>query len=228
MLLAEDLLLLLTDDESGRLKAQGSQVDVGLAGAVVVELTLSGHVDVTGEGDAGKRGRVVVRSRATTGDTVLDNALETLAAHPKDKPPRALGRLTRGLRDDLNDRLVAAGVLRREEGRILGIFPTHRWPARDGAHEAALQGRIEQAVRQNYVPDQRIGVLIAILSALRCEGKVVDAKAHGLSRKQLKARVDEVAQGSWATDAVRRCLQDMDAAMAAAVTAATVAATVST
>jgi hypothetical protein len=46
MLLAEDLLLLVTDDASGRLSVPGVQADAGLGGANLVELTLLGKVDV--------------------------------------------------------------------------------------------------------------------------------------------------------------------------------------
>ena len=61
MLLAEDLLLLVTDDASGRLAVPGVQADAGLGGANLVELTLLGRVDVAGEQDPGKPGRVIVR-----------------------------------------------------------------------------------------------------------------------------------------------------------------------
>ena len=47
MLLAEDLLLLVTDDASGRLAVPGMQADAGLGGANLVELTLLGHVDIS-------------------------------------------------------------------------------------------------------------------------------------------------------------------------------------
>src|SRR6185369_11946017 len=59
MLLAEDLLLLVTDDASGRLSVPGVQADAGLGGANLVELTLLGKVDVAGEQDPGKPGRVI-------------------------------------------------------------------------------------------------------------------------------------------------------------------------
>ena len=53
MLLAEDLLLLVTDDASGRLSAPAEQVDAGLGGANLVELTLQNKADLTGEQDPG-------------------------------------------------------------------------------------------------------------------------------------------------------------------------------
>ena len=55
MLLAEDLLLLVTDDTSGRLSAPGEQVDAGLGGANLIELTLMGRVDFSGEEGGGSR-----------------------------------------------------------------------------------------------------------------------------------------------------------------------------
>jgi hypothetical protein len=51
MLLAEDLLLLLTDDDTGKLAASRSEVDLALGGALLVELALMDRVDVAGAGD---------------------------------------------------------------------------------------------------------------------------------------------------------------------------------
>ena len=80
VLLAEDLLLLVTDDVSGRLLAPAAQVDAGLGGANLAELALLNKVDLSGEGEAGKAGRLVVRDRSPAGDEVLDAALEILIA----------------------------------------------------------------------------------------------------------------------------------------------------
>jgi len=54
MLLAEGLLLLVTDDASGRLSAPAAQVDAGLGGANLAELALRNKVDLTDEQDPGE------------------------------------------------------------------------------------------------------------------------------------------------------------------------------
>jgi len=85
MLLAEDLLLLVTDDTSGRLSAPAAQVDAGLGGANLVELTLLNKVDLSGARDQGKPGRIIVRDPSPAGDEVLDAALGILVTRQGSK-----------------------------------------------------------------------------------------------------------------------------------------------
>ncbi len=86
MLIAEDLLLLLTDDSSGQLSAPAYEVEVMLAGANLVELALMGRVDYSREAksirflgtwwDGWAVDRLIVADRSRTGDAVLDEALQ--------------------------------------------------------------------------------------------------------------------------------------------------------
>jgi len=227
MLLAEDLLLLVTDDASGRLLAAGAQVDAGLGGANLIELTLLGKVDVSGEQDQGRRGRIVVLDPSPPGDEVLGAALETLAARQGSKPAAVIGPLGKNLRPVLYERLTASGVLRAGRGRTLGIFPRRTWPAQDSSHEAGVRDLVTQALIQRTAPDERTAALIALLHALKCEHQVVDPRPYQMSKRQLQARAAEIAQGNWASEAVRKAIDEAMAAVAtvAAVSAATTVAT---
>ena len=220
MLIAEDLLLLVTDDASGRLSAQEAQVDAGLGGATMVELTLMRKVDLSGETDEGKPGRIVVLDASPPGDDVLDAALEILSAHQGKKPAAVIKPLSKNLRRTLYERLAASGVVRAEQGRALGIFPVHRWPAQDASHETEVRRLVTQALTQQTAPDTRTATLIALLHTLKCEHKVVDPRPYGLSRRQLRARAGEIAEGNWASEAVRKVINEMIAAAAAAASAA--------
>ena len=126
MLIAEDLLLLATDDATGKTTVSSMQLDPALAGAVLIELVVAGRVNLEGEGKAAK---VVVTHQSPLGDPVLDAALQSLLAKGPLKPSAAIPRLAKGLRGRLNDQLAGRGILRREQGKILGLFPTTRWPA---------------------------------------------------------------------------------------------------
>ncbi|MBO0815203.1 MAG: GPP34 family phosphoprotein [Actinobacteria bacterium] len=220
MLLAEDLLLLVTDDSSGRLSVSAAQVDAGLGGANLLELALMGKVDLTGEHDTGKPGRIVVRDPAVTGDAVLDAALQVVIARQGKKPATLINPLGKNLRGTLYERLASAGVVRADRGRVLGLFPAHRWPTQDSRHETAVRQQLIQALVQQGTPDGRTAALIALLHALQCEHKIINPREHGLSRRELSSRAELIAKGNWASEAVRRAIQEMTAAVVTAVTAA--------
>jgi hypothetical protein len=80
-----------------------------------------------------------------------------------------------------------------------------------------------QAPARSAAPAERTAALIALLHALKCEHKVVDPRPYQLSRRQLRARAAEIAQGNWASEAVRKAIDEMMAAVAAASAAATAA-----
>ncbi len=214
MLIAEDLLLLLTGDASGRLAVPAAQADAALGGANLVELALMGKVDLSGAGDTGKPGRITVRDPAPAGDAVLDAALEILTAHQGSKPAAVIRPLGKHLREALYGRLAASGMTRPEHSRLLGVVPIHRWPAIDTSHEDQVRQQLTSAVTGQAAPDPRIGALIALLHALRCEHKIINPQRCGLSKSQLRARAGEIANGNWASDAVRKAIEEMIAALA--------------
>ena len=223
MLIAEDLLLLLTDDASGRLLVPGDQADAALGGANLVELTLLGKVDLSGPGDTGKPGRILVRDPSPPGDDVLGAALQTVLEHQGGKPSTLIRPLSKNLRRGLYTRLAASGVIRADQDRVLGLFPARRWPAQDASHETQVREQLTGALLGHVAPDRRSAALIALLHALKCEHKVMDMGNWGLSRKQARARAEEIAEGDWASAAVRKVIQETIAAVAAAVSAAATA-----
>lgn len=224
MLLAEDLLLLLTDDETGRLVASSTEIEPALAGAVLIELTLRGRVDVAGPGHDVKEGRLVVHDTTPTGDPILDEALERLAGLAGRKPNAAIGKLGGKLRPRLLDGLVEKGILRSEKGKVLWLFPDSRWPAEDARHEREVRSRIESAVRDGLADDERTGSLVALLHALRVVPKAVPPETTGLSKKEMNANAKRIAEGDWASAAVHSAVDSMNAAVMVAITAATTSA----
>jgi hypothetical protein len=215
MLLAENLLLLVTDDASGRLSVPGDQLDLALGGANLVELTVMGRVDLSGEKDAGKAGRLVVRDSSPAGDEVLDAALRIVLAHAGRRPSAVIRPLSRNLRRTLYERLAANGAVRAERGRVLGVFPVRRWPAQDAGQQAEVRRLVTQALVQQAAPDDRTAALIALVHALRCEHKIVDPRPSGLSRRQLRTRAEEITQSSWAPEPARAMIEAIAAAVKA-------------
>lgn len=216
MLIAEDLLLLVTDDETGKLAADPSEVDVALGGALLVELTLMRRVDLAGAGEQVREGRLVVRDTSPASDPLLDEALVKIGEKQGKKPQSVVTALGKDVRARLYDRLVERGLLRAESGKILGIFPSHRWPAQDAAHENAVRADLLAALRIGLAGDPRTGSLVSLLLALRKLDKAVDPAAAGLSKRELKSNAERIAEGEWASEAVRHVIDGMQAALIAA------------
>lgn len=220
MLIAEDLLLLLTDDTTGKLRKPEVQVELALAGANLIELTLMNKVELAWDGHQNANGRVMVRDPVPTGDDILDAALESLVAEDRKKPQAAVKTLAKNVREKLYERLAASGVLRSEHAKTLGLFPRHTWPAEDAHHEEEVRRSLTDALVRGATPDARTAALIALLHALRCEHEVVHFREYGMSKGDLRARSADIAAGSWASEAVRRTIDAMLAAVVAANAAA--------
>jgi hypothetical protein len=223
MILAEDVLLLLTDDVSGKPVVDTTRLDLALAGAVMLDLATAGRVDVTGPGEPVKPGRLVVRDPRPTGDGVLDEGLRRIAAKGPRKPAAVVPELAKKLRPELLARLVDRGILRVQEGRVLGIFPTSAWPAVDSTHEVEVRRALYDVLVVGRTPTAREAALVSILQAVDQVPRVLGEV--GVPKRELRSRAKALSQGGFADAAVRGAVEAVNAAVMAGVMAATTAAT---
>lgn len=218
LLLAEDLLLLLLDDDLGTLRQSNLQPLLG--GAVLAELALLGAVEVEEKQGFWQTVRVRPVPGRRPEDPVLAGAQDVVAEKPRTAQDLAT-RLGKPLKDRLTDRLVARGILRREEHKVLGLFPSARWPAADSRHEDEVRRRLADVLVRGLSPDPRTVALVALLSAVDQAHKVVPGE--GLSgrevRKRAKQLVADMDEGEWAAKAVRDAVQATTTAVAAGVVA---------
>ena len=163
MLIAEDLLLLLLDDESGA--NQTSFMRPGLGGALLVELAMAGCVQV-GDRSLLRTAKVTaVPGAPAPEDPLLVAALASVAEKARSAQD-LVNRLGKDLQPALAERLVERGILEHRASRVLGLFPRNRWPARDSLHEEQVRRLLSAALIGGQDPDERISALIALLVAL--------------------------------------------------------------
>ena len=222
-LIAEDMLLLLLDDEKGTIVGT-SHLQIVLGGAMLIELATTGTVIVEEKKGMWKSAKVRVQPGSPPDDELLRRAADAVAG--KERSGQDLvNRLGKGVQDELLGRLEQRGVLERREDKVLGLFPRRRWPTVDSTHEDAVRRQLTVALVQGVQPDQHTACLIALLAAIDRAHKVVDR--DGLPAGQVRKRAKEIAQGEWAAKAVRDAISASTAAVAAGVAAATTAATTS-
>ncbi|MEU6703839.1 GOLPH3/VPS74 family protein [Streptomyces wuyuanensis] len=212
--LAEEIMLLSLDDESGAAKERQA-AGWAVAGGILLELVMAGRVIV-------EDGRLEVTDASPTGVALLDRRLEQLAAWAKDGRRRKTADwLTKDQPKAVAatvESLCARGVVTEERHRALGIFPVRRYPEADGSVERELRARLTSVVVEGADPDDRTSGLVALL-----HGAGLHRQAFpDVPRKQVEPRMAKIAGGHWAGAGVRDAIRNMQAAMAAVTTAVVV------
>jgi hypothetical protein len=201
MLIAEDVLLLLVHDRTGRFRVDSTKLDNVLAGAVLVELVMIERVGFASEGGFLKRGRMVVLDPTPPGDPVLDRALVTIVGSRPAKPEQLIAKLRKRLRTTLLERLSAAGALHRSTRKIMGILPRTSWDSVESSREKELRRRLQDALIADATPDLRTAAVVSLLAAVNAAHKIVNG-----DKKAVKARAKEIAAGDWASAAVKKAI----------------------
>jgi hypothetical protein len=185
--LAEELLLLAYDDETG--KATGSRIglDLGMAAAVLIDLALSGRIAYSG-------GHLVAVNAAPTGDPIADRVLARVAAEGSHTPAQWVQRLRHGLRDQILADLVARGVVQDVDETAMGHIHLHRYPVADRAFEKEIRGRLAGALTNDHaVPDERTAALCTLLVAARMEPSL---KLDPADTERAHRRLEQIASGA--------------------------------
>ncbi|MCH8614114.1 GOLPH3/VPS74 family protein [Arsenicicoccus dermatophilus] len=175
MQLAEELLLLLTDDETGRMTVPERVLDLAVAGGALSELgavervrVVDEHEHVTGSlGEPVQSGRLVIDDEVEhQPDPVLDAALEGFRGMQGRKLTNVLPILGRSLYPLLHRDLEAKGVLRREAPARRSMVPRTTWVAVDSSHENEVREHIADVLLRHADPDDRARHLIGLLHAI--------------------------------------------------------------
>ena len=162
--LAEEIVLLALDDETGRPVGRGGMApDRALAGALLMQLALAGRVDTD-------RNRLILVDATPLGDAALDAALARLAAPGAPADARGaiplLARDAPAARAAILDRLVARGILRRVEDRGLWILPDRRHPKAPGRPEVTeARARLRTLLLEGEIPAPHDALLLGLARA---------------------------------------------------------------
>jgi hypothetical protein len=201
--LAEDLYLLASDSPTGRLLIDTTHLDLGLGGALLLDLAVRGHVELTDS-------HVVVTGMPPTGEPLLDAALTTIAGEARGHGPDYwVHHLAHGAHRAVQNRLVEAGVLQRQEGRLLHVIPVHRTHECDGVLHRELLDHLNDSVVLGQPPPPKTAALASLALAVGLERHLFPRS----DRHEIKRRMAEIADGGWVDPAVSGAVTVVDVAL---------------
>ncbi len=210
--LPESLLLLAIDDESGKISSQMQAADLGSAAAILLELLIDGRIDTVD-------GKIRVIDDSTTGDVMFDQALSAIRDSKKLHDAKYWVHMIsrQHVKDRVLDQLVARNIVRKEEHRVLWVFPVDRFPVENPAPENDLREMLREVVITGYDPDARSAALIGLLKATNLTGTVFNKD----ERKAYKKRIEDISRGEQMSEAVSKILRDTQTALIAVMVATT-------
>ena len=190
----EEIVLLALDDKTGaQLPLPVTALGYGLAGAVLADLAVAGKIDTDAK-------QLTVLDSSPTGDSLLDPWLALIAAeknvHSVAHWLFALAERRKEIEQPALDRLMARGILRREDKKILWVIGLRRYPTVDGQERTEVRTRLGQLILGEDLPDPRDAMLIGLLRGCRLTDSIFNGPEFAARDQRLAtlAKMDLVGR----------------------------------
>lgn len=186
--LAEELLLITLDHESGMLLDSISpfKYHIALAASLIMELTLKGKLDIDTE-------KLFVVSSAETGNPILDKPLAEIVAEKTSlRTSEWLKRFAKNgesLSNQLMESLVAKGVLQLIDKRVFWVLKTRTYSATSGIEEREVKERVMLLLNSDEIPEASDALLIGLLRSVGIFSLLLSPS----ELDSLQNRIDQIA-----------------------------------
>lgn len=198
-LLADDLLLLILDERTGRFPDRLPLNGVA-AVALLLEIASMGRLDVFGEDH-----RIFVEDASPTGHPILDGVLATIGEDEGALPKNVLAKYAVGSFERAVARLTGRGLLREETSpRMFGLLRRTTWRHADRDRITMLRAELDEVLVRDRRPDARTATLVAMLVVLGQLDRVLGSDGH----EHATARAEQIAEDAWDANTVTFAILD--------------------
>ncbi|MCY3771684.1 MAG: GPP34 family phosphoprotein [Gemmatimonadetes bacterium] len=207
---AEEIMLLMLDDDGKFVSVPDRLLRYGLAGGVLMDLALENRIDTDVD-------KLVLVDSTPVDDNLLDPLLADIAASSETHGARYWIEHAVDQADDIRetaiDRLVERGILNREEGQFLWVFRSRRYPTIDGTAEREVKLRIMEVLFSEKIPSPRDVVIINLAHACNLFKEILSARELA----QAAERIDQVRKLDLIGQAMSRAISDIELSLTLAV-----------
>lgn len=212
----EYFFVLALNAETGYYRVNGNYLTYGVLGAMLMDLALSGKLDIDGK-------EIRIKEGSITGLPVYDKMIETIQSSNK---PRNIRYWLRKFafkatwyRKEMQKILVTNGILKQERKRFLGIPYSIYFPANQSATDR-LVFRMKDIILYNKEPEEHELMFLGLAYACRMHRSMA-REAH--ERKQIRKALVKYIKENPVASGVSKTIIEMQAAITASVSAAVIA-----
>ncbi len=209
--LAEDIILLLLDDDSGKLASIDLMtLNYAMAGAVLMDLALRNKIDTDLES-------LIVADSTPTGLQMLDTYLDKISGENKENNTRywltELSNYGEDIVDSALNMLVEKKILKTEEKKILWVIGTRVYPMIDDKEEKEVKRRIVDLLMSDEIPTPQDVVLVSLMDTCSLFTTILSSKEV----ERLSSRIEQIRKldliGQEVTKVLERLRSDIAEAM---------------
>ncbi len=209
--LAEDIILLLLDDDSGKLASIDLMtLNYAMAGAVLMDLALRNKIDTDLES-------LIVADSTPTGLQMLDTYLDKISGENKENNTRywltELSNYGEDIVDSALNMLVEKKILKTEEKKILWVIGTRVYPMVDDKEEKEVKRRIVDLLMSDEIPTPQDVVLVSLMDTCSLLSTILSDKEV----QRLSPRIEQIRKldliGQEVTKVLERLRSDIAEAM---------------
>ena len=200
---AEEIILILLDDEDGKfVRVPRWSLNYALAGGVLMDLAMENRIDTDIE-------NLMLIDATPVGDNLLDPVLAEIAAEEQ-KDIRywleLIAEKAPEIREEVLNRLVASGILERQDDRFMWMFRSRRYPMIDGEAEREVKLRIMEVLFSDVIPDPRDIMIICLVDACGIFKELLSRRELG----QVAPRVEMVRKLDLIGQAMSQAIRDIE------------------
>jgi hypothetical protein len=209
--LAEDIILLLLDDDTGKLASIDLMtLNYAMAGAVLMDLALRNKIDNDLES-------LIVADSTPTGLQMLDTYLDKISSENKENNTRywltELSNYGEDIVDSALNMLVEKKILKTEEKKILWVIGTRVYPMIDDKEEKEVKRRIIDLLMSDEIPTPQDVVLVSLMDTCSLFTTILSSKEV----ERLSSRIEQIRKldliGQEVTKVLERLRSDIAEAM---------------
>lgn len=219
--LVDKLLLLALDDEKGTFVSGPFALTYGLAGAILLELSLRECIKIVDK-------KVVVNNFKRIDDPLLDSYLQLLMNSKKERSLKfwiqKFGNKERAIKKEILDKLILKGILDKREQKILWVFNNDKFPTVNAKPENILRKRLYEIIEFNKKPTLDELMLISLIDT--CDlNRIVYGKDRAKRCKDSIKTIIVDAKNSSAISATIKEVHEVILAMLVVIISSSIAAT---
>ncbi len=209
--LAEDIILLLLDDDTGKLASIDLMtLNYAMAGAVLMDLALRNKIDNDLES-------LIIADSTPTGLQMLDTYLDKISSENKENNTRywltELSNYGEEIVDSALNMLVEKKILKTEEKKILWVIGIRVYPMVDDKEEKEVKRRIVDLLMSDEIPTPQDVVLVSLMDTCSLFTTILSSKEV----EKLSSRIEQIRKldliGQEVTKVLERLRSDIAEAM---------------